>query len=335
MRKNLEQAVSAGDEIWIFLDSIDEARLKDPGDFERALKRLKLHIKNNLQNIHIVLTSRTGAWRPKDDAARLDDWFPYDPPKKSFSNDEEEADMDNEWDDEIVPGFNTPQVEEDNNSSIKYYTFLPLDSERMLLFADARGLENASAFVSEIKRLDIQGLAGRPKDLDDLILFWRDHGRLGNRREIVDKNIKRKLAEDDPDRAEKDPLSIEKALAGAKKLAAAVALTHHSKVIVPDRSSSGEGISVQSVLADWLPKECSALLGRPIFEPETYGFVRFDHRDSREFLAASWFFDLIERRSVAHARRATLLQDPIWHRRRGAELTSYSAVACNSRSRDP
>ena len=171
--EGLDQAVKAGDEIWIFLDSIDEARLeKIRGDFERALKRLKLHIKNNLQNIHIVLTSRTGAWRPKEDATRLDDWFPYDPPKKSFSNDEEEADMDNEWDDEIVPGFNTPQVEEDNNSSIKYYTFLPLDSERMLLFAEARGLEDASAFVSEIKRLDIQGLAGRPKDLDDLIPFW-------------------------------------------------------------------------------------------------------------------------------------------------------------------
>ena len=202
--------------------------------------------------------------------------------------------MDIERDDEVVSDINTTQVEGDNNSSIKYYTPLHLNSERMLLFADARGLEDASVLVSEIKRLDMQGLAGRPKDLDDLILYWRDHGQLGNRREIVKKNIKRKLVEDDLDRAEKDPLSIGKALAGAKKLAAAVALTHHSKVIVPDRSSSGEGTSIQSALTDWSSKECSALLGRPTFEPETYGFVRFDHRDSREFLAASWFYDLVE-----------------------------------------
>ena len=293
--ENLKKAVRAGDEIWIFLDSIDEARLKDPRDFELALKRLKPHIKDNLQNVHMVLTSRIGAWRPKEDAARLDNLFPYVPPEKSSSDKEEDDDIDIEWYDEVVPDINTPQVEEGNNSSIKYYTPLHLNREQMQIFAKARGLEDASEFVSEIQHPNMQGLATRPKDLDDLILFWRDNGRLGNRWEIIENNIKRKLEEDDQNRAMNDSLFIEKALAGAKKLAAAVALTHHSKVIVPDWSSPGEGISVQSVLADWSAKECFTLLGRPIFEPETYGFVRFDHRDSREFLAANWFFDLIER----------------------------------------
>ena len=283
--ESLKQAVKVGDEIWIFLDSIDEARLVDPKAFERALKRLKPHIMDNLQNTHIVLTSRIGAWRPRDDAVRVDDLFPYTQPKKSSSSEE---------DDDLVPAPNIAQVEGGERSPIKYYTLLHLNSERMQVFAKARGLESASTLVSEIERLDMKNLAGRPKDLDDLILFWRDHGRLGSRRKIVEENVKRKLLEDDLDRAEKDPLSPHQALAGAKKLAAAVALTHCSKIIVPDGSSSGEGISVQSVLAGWSPKECSALLGRPIFEPETYGFVRFDHRDSREFLAARWFFELIE-----------------------------------------
>ena len=293
--ESLKKAVRAGDEIWIFLDSIDEARLSGSRAFEKALKRLKPHIKDNLQNVHMVLTSRIGAWRPKEDAARLDSLFPYYPSVKSSSDKEEDDDIDIEWDEEVVPDINTLQVEGGNNSSIKYYTPLHLNREQMQIFANARGLEDASAFVSEIQHPNMQGLVGRPKDLDDFILFWREHGRLGNRWEIVEKNIKRKLTEDDLDRAEKDSLSFKKALAGAKKLAAAVALTHHSKVIVPDRSSPSEGISVQSVLADWSAKECFTLLGRPIFEPETYGFVRFDHRDSREFLAASWFFDLIER----------------------------------------
>ena len=293
--ESLKKAVRAGDEIWIFLDSIDEARLSDPRAFEKALKRLKPHIKDNLQNVHMVLTSRIGAWRPKEDAARLDSLFPYYPSVKSSSDKEEDDDIDIEWDEEVAPDINTLQVEGGNNSSIKYYTPLHLNREQMQIFANARGLEDASAFVSEIQHPNMQGLVGRPKDLEDFILFWREHGRLGNRWEIVEKNIKRKLTEDDLDRAEKDSLSFKKSLAGAKNLAAAVALTHHSKVIVPDRSSPSEGISVQSVLADWSAKECFTLLGRPIFEPETYGFVRFDHRDSREFLAASWFFDLIER----------------------------------------
>ena len=293
--KSLKKAVRAGEEIWIFLDSIDEARLDDSRAFELALIHLKPHIKDNLQNVHMVLTSRMGAWRPKEDAVRLNSLFPYDLPEKSSSDKEEVDDVDIEWDEEVVPDINTSQVEGGNNSSIKFYTLLHLNSERMLLFAKARGLEDASEFVSQIQHPNMQGLAGRPKDLEDLILFWRDHGRLGNRREIVEKNIERKLKEYDLDRASKDSLSFAKALAGAMKVAAAVALTHSSKVIVPDGSSSSEGISVQSVLADWSATECFTLLGRPIFEPETYGFVRFDHRDSREFLAASWFFDLIER----------------------------------------
>ena len=278
---SLKKAIRAGDEIWIFLDSIDEARLYNSRAFEKALKRLERRIKDNLQNVHLVLTSRTGAWRPKEDAALLDRLFPYTPPKKVSS-------------DEVAPGINVPQVEEGNSSFIKYFTLLDLNRERMLHFAKARGLQDADKFVSELQNPNMQGLAGRPQDLDDLITIWCDDKRLGNRREVVERNIKRKLSEDDPNRAVIDSLSIEKALAGAMKLAVAVALTHDSKIIVPGGSSSGESISVQSLLADWLSKECFTLLERPIFEPETYGFVRFDHRDNREFLAANWFFDLME-----------------------------------------
>ena len=292
--ESLENVVRAGDEIWIFLDSIDEARLYNSRAFEQALKRLKPHICDNLQNVHMVLTSRMGAWHPNEDPALLEDLFPYNPPEIISSANNDDDVMDFGWKTEVMSDVNTSQIEGGNNSSIKYYSLLSLNSEQMLIFANAHRLEDASAFVSELQHPNMQGLAGRPKDLDDLILFWRNQGRMGSRREIVEKNIKRKLKEDDPGRASRDSLSFAKSLAGAKKLAAAVALTHHTKIIVPDRSSSGAGISVQSVLEDWPSTECFALLGRPIFEPETYGFVRFDHRDSREFLAAKWFFELIE-----------------------------------------
>ena len=132
--ESLKKAVRAGDEIWIFLDSIDEARLSDPRAFEKALKRLKPHIKDNLQNVHMVLTSRIGAWRPKEDAARLDSLFPYYPSVKSSSDKEEDDDIDIEWDEEVVPDINTLQVERDNNSSINYYTLLHLNSAQMLDF---------------------------------------------------------------------------------------------------------------------------------------------------------------------------------------------------------
>lgn len=289
----LAEAVRSEDELWLFLDSIDEARLDDPKALDRALKRLRPKIRDNLQNVHIVLTSRIGAWRPWYDAARVDELFPYITPKRHEQGDDDEDQGNEEWTDDVltpkpgVAGIAQP-------ASMKYFTLLHLTAEQMRLFAAARGLESGSELVSEIVRQDMKGLAGRPKDLDDLIAFWEKHGRLGTRREVVEENIRRKLVEYDLDRAEKDPLTPDKASAGVKKLSATVSFTHHARIIVPDKSPSEGSISVQAALAHWSPKECSSLLGRPIFEPETYGFVRFDHRDSREYLAAHWFFERIE-----------------------------------------
>ena len=48
------------------LDSVDEARLRDPKDFERAIRRIGKRIERALQRTHIVITGRTEAWRPGD-----------------------------------------------------------------------------------------------------------------------------------------------------------------------------------------------------------------------------------------------------------------------------
>ena len=289
----LAEAVRSEEELWLFLDSIDEARLDDPKALDRALKRLRPQIRDNLQNVHIVLTSRIGAWRPWNDAARVDELFPYSPPRKLEQGNDDGDQGNEEWADDVLPPKRSSGGSE-QPASIKYFTLLHLTAVQMRRFAAARGLESGYELVSEIVRQDMRGLAGRPKDLDDLISFWEKYGKLGTRREVIEENIRRKLVEDDLDRAEKDPLTPDKASAGAKKLSATLSLTHHAKIIVPDKSLTDGAISVQAALAHWLPKECSSLLGRPIFEPETYGFVRFDHRDTREYLAARWFFELIE-----------------------------------------
>ena len=50
---SLKEAVANREEIWLFLDSVDEARLQGPQDLEKALKRLEPRIRDNLQNTHI------------------------------------------------------------------------------------------------------------------------------------------------------------------------------------------------------------------------------------------------------------------------------------------
>lgn len=264
----LENAITRGEEIWLFLDSIDEARLGGPRAFERALKHLKPILKDHLQNTHLILTSRIGAWRPTDDAMRLERLFPFEGREQSDGG----GDL----------------------SNIKYYTLRPLTVDQMRLYAQGKKVENADAMIAEIVRTQMADLAGRPKDLDDIISFWETHKRLGSRLEMIEANIKRKLIEHDLDRSERDTLTPDQALNGVMKLAAATSLTQQAKIIVPDQGIEKSGFASNAVLHDWSVQNCATLIGRPIFEPETYGFVRFDHRDSKEFLAAKWFLHLID-----------------------------------------
>ena len=62
--------VSSGDEGWLLLDSVDEARLKDPKDFERAIRTIGRRLRGVLQQAHIVITSRGEPWSAAASTAR-------------------------------------------------------------------------------------------------------------------------------------------------------------------------------------------------------------------------------------------------------------------------
>ena len=71
--------VVSGEEGWLLLDSVDEARLRDPKDFERAARKLGGLLAAVLQSTHIVITGRTTAWRPKTDLLLCRAELPYQP----------------------------------------------------------------------------------------------------------------------------------------------------------------------------------------------------------------------------------------------------------------
>ena len=53
--------LASGDEGWLLLDSVDEARLRNPGDFERAIRKLGRQLIAALDRTHIVITGRATA----------------------------------------------------------------------------------------------------------------------------------------------------------------------------------------------------------------------------------------------------------------------------------
>lgn len=272
---------------WILLDSVDEARLRHPRDFEWAIRRLGSLIGSAMERAHVFITGRASAWRPKSDLECCTHSFPpVKDPKQAA---------------ESAPSPHDGGAEEDaseresNRPGFKVVAFEDLTREQITRFVRARGVENAQTFLDAIERADAQTFVARPKDLEELVGFWRDNGRIGSRLEIMRSSLARRLKEWDQDRADHRPLSPDRARQGARLLAAASTLSRRPIISVPGGVEESNSILVGDVLPDWDEKELATLLSRPIFDAAVYGGVRFHHRSVREYLTAEWFADLLSR----------------------------------------
>ncbi|UTV27879.1 hypothetical protein [Photobacterium atrarenae] len=263
------------DEAWFYLDSVDEARLENPRAFEKSLRRFAKGIAKGAHRAHIYLSSRPYAWRPREDRRLMDEILFIAAPKEG------KEDKKNQQDE--------PQ------SALTIYTMRHLDVERVRRFCTARSAKEIGRLVHEIERANLWSLAERPFDLEGILAKWDSDKALGGRQELLRHNIDKRLRDDhNSDRAQRQPLNINRAKDGARRLAAAVVLSGKAGLNVPDVTSVKPGIEAESVLSDWDPKEVRALLERGIFNDIIYGAVRFRHRDVRELLAAEWFEKLLK-----------------------------------------
>lgn len=265
---------SAG-KAWFFLDSVDEARLENPGAFEKAMRRFAKGIAKGAHRAHIYLSSRPYAWRPVEDR-RLLDKILFLPAKQQREDGEEGQQTE-------------PQ------SALTIYIMRHLDKDRIRRFCEARSAKDVDRLLREIERSNLWSLAERPFDLEGIIAKWGRDSTLGSRIDLLRHNIDNRLSDDHcSDRAQRQPLNLERAREGARRLSAAVVLTGQAGINVPDAAPIKPGIEAESVLAEWKPEDVRALLERGIFNDIIYGAVRFRHRDVRELLAAEWFDGLLK-----------------------------------------
>ena len=171
-----------------------------------------------------------------------------------------------------------------------------LSGAQMRTYALAKGMSSIEAdkMIEQIYNLEVEDLASRPKDLEDIIGFWVSAGCVGTRLDLIEQSFKNRVTESDGKRKDRDPLTIEKAQQGARKLAAAVTLQQVNRILVPGADPVTKGVDAEQILSDWSPLEINALLQRALFEEETYGTVRFYHRSVREYLTAEWLHDLLK-----------------------------------------
>ncbi len=286
------------DEGWILLDSVDEARLKNPSDFALAIRRVGGIISAAKDRTHIIVTGRTTAWRPKTDLRLCSLHIPRTPQivtqTEVIPQEFEEFDLD----DEVVA---TETKNQEVAPTFKVVTLDDLNAVQIARFIKARGVENTRAFLEAVERADAWSFTARPQDLNDLAAFWRDNGRIGSRIEIMRNSIERRLVERDQDRAEAKPLAMGRVRTGARLLAASATLTKNPTIRVPDGAENTTGVPAQTVLSDWSEADISNLLSRPIFDEAIYGAVRFHHRSVREYLTAEWFSELLNQETSRYA----------------------------------
>ena len=274
---------------WFFLDAVDELKLTE-GKLDRALNRLSRAIDGCLDRARIILSCRPSDWRSGSDLNTVRNRLPVPEVRRDSSvRSPEDVFSDALGNEHGGQSRVTPEEDESpDQSPVRTVAMLPISDQQITHFAQCRGLNDASAFLAEIERQEAWSFARRPFDLADLIGAWSSSGRLGTRAEQHEANIAAKL--DDPKRPDRGILADTKARLGAEWLALALALTRKRTIRSPDQTlddRSADGVlDAATILPDWTPAERQALLRRALFDPATYGRVRFHHRSVQEYLAA-------------------------------------------------
>ena len=275
---------------WFFLDSVDELKLTQ-GKLDRALNRLARAIDGHLDRARVIISCRPSDWHPDSDLNTVLRWLPVPEVRRDSSvRSSEEMFIDALSGERGGPSHTAGEKEQTpNQETVRTVAMLPMSDGQIERFAEWRGLNDVAAFLAEVARQDAWVFARRPLDLADLIEAWSSTERLGTRAEQHETNVTAKLR-DDPERPDCGRLAETTARLGAERLALALALTRTRTIRSPDQALDrrrADGIlDAAAVLTDWTPAERRALLRRALFDPATYGRVRFHHRSVQEYLAA-------------------------------------------------
>ena len=327
--EEFEEWLASGREGWLFLDSVDEARLRHPRDFELALRRVGEQLKLVLDQTHIFLSGRMSAWRPKTDLEKAKAYLPFSPVTHVAAESAENVgqpasdivDDGLDTDDEDAPSVGDMAVssaavdKKESTAPFRILTLQDLSRDQVETFVRARGVVDTKTFGDAIERADAWSFAALPQDLDDLAASWLQRGQIGTRREIMQDGVERRLRERDQERADTVPLTEAKALEGARLLAAAATLGRNPAIQVPDGANGLGGIPVDKILTDWSPAERKALLERPVFDAAVYGAVRFHHRTVREYLTAEWL-----REKLLHPASRRAIEDIFFRTQYGIQV---------------
>lgn len=274
---------------WFFLDSVDEARLVSHDHFKRALKRISLSLDSATQRAFIYISGRGSDWNAISDLALIEEYLPT--PK---SDEESLKSSESATPEQLDNSANNEEA--DATGPIKIFRLSPLSQEQITLFSSHHGVIQPQCFIEAVERADAGIFAERPRDLIDLVEYWKQFGKIASLEEMTEFNIQQKLTETNPAHIKWNPLPALKARAGAETIAAALTFSRSNFIALPDPQSPihpAYSLDAMALLSDWQSSEVESLLRRALFDEATYGRARIHHRSVREYLTAQWLYKLL------------------------------------------
>lgn len=272
--------VAQSDTATFFLDSYDELKLS-LGSFRQALTALAKTIRGNLGRVRIVMTTRPIPF----DQQLMRQLLPMPDTNDAPTGPEAFADI-------AMGEHRESNAKKEKTPPIwRTVALMPLSDMQIVAMAKMKDVSDPEALLADVRRRHAQEFARRPQDLIELCADWNAEKRIRTHREQVAANVAVKLKpRTDRDKPEKAPLSQDRAIEGASRLALAMLLTR--KLTLRHNAESDKIAGLESaldpsvILTDWTSVERETLLERPLFGFATYGRVRFHHRSVLEYLAA-------------------------------------------------
>lgn len=292
---------SSREPAWLFLDAVDELKLKD-GDFQRALFSLRKSIGAAHDRVHIIISCRPSDW-DKIDIRYFTDQLPAPrvPENGSASESNETASVSGE-DRFLAPlkgsrgigakdgviksaGEKIAQPEK-----LKIFQLKTLTRKQVKEFTLSHSPDIADALLKAVEEHDRWAFTKQPQDLIELLALWREKKSLGTLKEQHEAFLLSSLRERDGRPREESQLSQQQAKEGAERLALALALSKKRTLLnVSEGTPVGSrpaSVCPRELLKDWSSPEIKALLRLRTFDPPSYGRIKFHRRDLQEYLAA-------------------------------------------------
>ena len=285
-RAALEPWKQGREEAWFFLDSVDEAKLHGES-LSRALAKFEKGLGDVLSRCHVIVSSRHSDWRAQDEAIlqRLAERLVKPPAPAPEASRKQHV---------VRRRLRLENRTARSVAPVQLLQLASLNRDQIRIYAEQKEhVPDMDAFMAALGQADLWGLAGRPLDVEWLARSWKRRRGFGSLRTMIEEDICEKLTDRRDPVLYGAPISSEQARNGVERIALALTMIGAEAVALPGSATEAPGTSLDARdLLRWKDDELLSLLRLAVFDPTTYGRVRFHHRTVREYLAARCLYRL-------------------------------------------